>query len=109
MFRVSLVFPLVPGSRFDLVCFCNRHLPGLKTRLGAACRSMALERGLAGGDEDWAEEDIPPWIQVTLVHLYFDSEASFHQALAPFGSSLLDELPDCTDILPVVHTAEQGL
>lgn len=108
MFRVSLVFPQFPGARFDLMCFCSRHLPGLKRRLGSACRSMVLERGLTWGNEDWAEEDIPTGLPVTLVHFYFDSEASFHQATAPYGTSLLDELPSCTDIEPRVHVARNS-
>ncbi|MDD5295978.1 MAG: hypothetical protein PHU46_03620 [Rhodocyclaceae bacterium] len=105
MIRVSLVYPLAPGKHLDLAGFCNRHLPRLRQRLGDACRSMVLERGLAGLCADWQDENLPD-TPVTIVHLQFDSEDSARLALAPHLDEILAGLPECTNIHPMLRMVE---
>ena len=44
MIKVSVLYPFAAGCRFDLDYYCNRHMPLVKERLGAA-RAESLARG----------------------------------------------------------------
>lgn len=109
MIRVSVLYPLIQGQRFDLEYYCNRHLPMVKRRLGAACRNLALERGLAGLSVLLDEEDELPEIYgtpVTITHLYFDSEEAFRAAMAPHANEILTDQANYTDIVPTIRIEE---
>ena len=109
MIRVSVLYPLVQGKRFDLEYYCNRHLPMVRRRLGPACRNLALERGLAGlsvlleDDDECGDIYGTP---VTITHLYFDSEEAFQAAMGPHANEILTDQSNYTDIVPTIRIEE---
>ena len=109
MIRVSVLYPMVQGRRFDLEYYCSRHLPMVRGRLGKACRKLALERGLAGLGVLMDEEDELPELYgtpVTITHLYFDSEETFRAAMAPHANEILTDQINYTDIVPTIRIEE---
>ena len=48
MIKVSVLYPNKPGAKFDMDYYCTKHMPLVQQRLGAACKSVAVEQGIAG-------------------------------------------------------------
>src|SRR5690349_18689692 len=49
MIKVSVMYPNTPGSRFDHDYYRDKHMPLVKARMGDACQSYTIDKGLAGG------------------------------------------------------------
>jgi len=49
MIRASVFYPNEEGKKFDMDYYCNSHIPMVQEKLGAACKSVAIDQGLGGG------------------------------------------------------------
>lgn len=100
MIKVSILYPAKDGARFDMDYYCNTHMPLVASKLGAALEGMAIDRGLAGG-----APDTPPEF-VAMGHLYFESVEEFQTAFAQSAEAILADIPNYTDIEPIVQISE---
>jgi uncharacterized protein (TIGR02118 family) len=80
--------------------YLTRHMPMVKQKLGAACKSMAVEQGIAGGAPG------APAAYVAMVHLYFDSAEAFQAAFGPHAAEILGDIPNYTNTQPTVQISE---
>ncbi len=67
MIKVSVLYPNTADCRFDMDYYRGTHIPLVEEKLGAACKRMEVERGVAGAAPDSA----PPY--VSGVHMFFES------------------------------------
>ncbi len=100
MIKVSVLYPAGDGAKFDMDYYCKSHMPMVQQKLGAACKSTAVEQGLAGG-----APGTPP-AYVAMGHLYFDSVAEFQAAFAPHTASIMADIPNYTNVQPVIQVSE---
>jgi uncharacterized protein (TIGR02118 family) len=49
MIKFNVMYPRVPGMRFDHDYYRDKHMPMLARRLGPACLYYTVDKGLAGG------------------------------------------------------------
>lgn len=100
MIKVSVLYPNKPGSKFDMEYYCNKHIPMVRERLGAACKSMAVEHGIAG---------MPPGSAPTYIamgHIYCDTAEAFESAFVPHVQEIMGDIPNYTDIEPIIQISE---
>jgi len=100
MIRVSVLYANGPGVRFDHDYYRDRHMPLLKSRMGDACKHYTVDRGLAGG----APGSAAPF--VAACHIHCDSLASFQAGFGPHAAEILADIPNYTDVTPVVQISE---
>jgi uncharacterized protein (TIGR02118 family) len=100
MIKVSVLYPSGDNATFDMDYYCKRHMPMVQDRLGAACKRVAVEKGLSGGAPDTS----PSYI--AMGHLFFDSVAEFQAAFAPHASELLGDVPNYTNTKPMIQISE---
>jgi uncharacterized protein (TIGR02118 family) len=100
MIKVSVLYPSGDNAMFDMDYYCKRHMPMVQDRLGAACKRVAVEKGLSGG----APNTAPSYI--AMGHLFFDSVAEFQAAFAPHASELLGDVPNYTNTKPMIQISE---
>jgi uncharacterized protein (TIGR02118 family) len=100
MIKVSVFYTNQPGAKFDLDYYCNKHIPLVRQKLGAACKRAAVEWGVCG----LTPEASPPYI--AMGHLYFDSVGTFRTAFAPHASEIMADVRNYTDIQPVLQISE---
>ena len=103
MIKVSVLYPAGEKATFDMEYYCRNHMPMVQQKLGAACKSVAAERGLAGG----APGTAPAYI--AMGHLYFDSVEAFQAAFAPHASQIMADIPNYTNVQPVIQISEVTL
>jgi len=75
---------------FDMDYYLNRHIPMVLAKLGVACKTAAVEQGLAG-----ATPGSPPTF-TAMGHLYFDSVEAFQAAFGPHAGEIMGDIPNYT-------------
>ncbi|MBP6820411.1 MAG: EthD family reductase [Acidobacteria bacterium] len=100
MIKVSVFYPNEAGKKFDLDYYCNKHIPLVQEKLGAACKQIAVESGLGGGAPD------SPATFIAMGHMYFDSVEAFQQAFAPHSAEIMGDIPNYTEIQPTLQISE---
>lgn len=103
MIKVSVLYPNGEGSRFDMNYYCTRHMPMVREKLGSACKGVAVEQGVGG-----AEPGAPAPF-AALGHLLFDSIEDFQAAFAPHAAAFMGDIPNYTDIQPVIQISSVKL
>ncbi|MFI4986442.1 MAG: EthD family reductase [Alphaproteobacteria bacterium] len=100
MIKVSVLYLNRDGSKFDMEYYCQRHMPMVQQKLGAACKQIAVEQGIAGGT---------PGSRATYVamgHLYLESVEAFQAAFAPHAAEIMGDIPNYTDIQPIIQISQ---
>lgn len=100
MIKISVFYPNIAGSKFDMDYYCSRHIPLVQEKLGAACKKVAVEAGLGG------VEPGSPATYIAMGHLYFDSVEAFQTAFAPHAPEILGDIPNYTDLQPTIQISE---
>ena len=103
MIKVSVFYPNNEGAKFDIDYYCNKHIPMVRQKLGAACKTAAVEQGIAGATPG----SRPAFI--ALGHLYFDSVEAFQSAFGPHAGPILADVPNYTNTTPVIQIGEVSL
>lgn len=97
MIRVSISYPTKAGSRFDADYYLKVHMPMAAKLLSPAIHSATAEIGIAG------EEPGSPAPYAAIAGFICDSVDAFTQAFAPVADTLQGDIPNYTDIEPVIQ------
>ncbi|MBO0710191.1 MAG: EthD family reductase [Acetobacteraceae bacterium] len=100
MIKVSVFYPASANAKFDMDYYCKSHMPMVQNTLGGACKSIAVEQGISGG----APGSSPSY--VAMGHLYFDTLEAFQSGFAQHASKIMADIPNYTDIQPVIQISE---
>ncbi len=100
MIRVSVLYPQSGDSKFDMNYYVTKHMPMVRQKLGAACKGMTVDQGIAGGAPG------APATYVAMGHLLFDSIEAFQTAFAPHAQSIMGDIPNYTKIQPIIQISE---
>lgn len=100
MIKVSVFYPNEEGRKFDMGYYLNKHLPMVKRMLGEACKGVSAEQGLSGPAPN------TPATYVAMGHLNFDSADAFQAAFGPNIKAIMEDIPNYTDIQPILQISE---
>jgi len=100
MIKVSVMYANTPGCKFDHAYYASKHMPMVKRKLGEACKSYTVDKGLAGGAPG------APATYVGMCHMFFDSVDAFQTAFAPHAQEIMADIPNYTDQTPVIQISE---
>jgi len=103
MIKVSVLYENQPGKKFDMTYYCGKHIPMVMQKLGAACKRAEVDQGLAG-----MQPGSKPAF-VVQAHFLFDSVESFQKAFAPHAETIMADIPNCTDLAPIIQLNEVKL
>jgi len=98
--KISVLYPHQDGSRFDMDYYCNRHIPMVIQKLGAACKGVSVQQGLSG-----MMPGSPAPFAVS-ADLLFESVEAFQSAFAPHAADIMDDIPRYTSIQPIIQIGE---
>ena len=100
MVKVSVMYPNTPGARFDHEYYRDKHMPLLKARMGAHCKSYSIDKGVSGG-----APGTPP-TYVGMCHIYSDSIEAFQAGFGPHMAEIMGDIANYTDLKPVMQVSE---
>ena len=100
MIKVSVMYPNGNDAKFDMNYYLETHIPLVRGKVGDACKGVNVEQGL-GGAEPGA-----PATYVAMGHLLFETVESFQGAFGPHAETIMGDLPNFTNITPVIQISE---
>ena len=100
MIKVSVMYSSKPGVRFDHDYYRTKHLPLIKSRMGAALKYYTIDKGLADRDGR------PPGAYVAMCHLLCDSVAEYKSSFGPHAQEIDGDIRNFTDVTPIVQISE---
>jgi uncharacterized protein (TIGR02118 family) len=100
MIKVSVLYPNEENKKFDMEYYCNNHMSLVREKLGAALKGSAVDQGLSGAEPG------SPATYVVMCHLTFDSVEAFQGAFGPNAEAIMGDVPNYTDIQPVIQISE---
>ena len=100
MIKVSVIYPNSPGVRFDHDYYRTRHLPLIKSRMGAGLKYYTIDKGLTGGKPD------VPAPYVAACHLLCDSVETYQSSYGPHAEEIRGDIRNFTGRTPVVQISE---
>jgi uncharacterized protein (TIGR02118 family) len=103
MIKVSVLYPNSDGSTFDIDYYLTKHIPMVTQKLGAALKSIGVDRGLSGMTPGSA-----PAFTVAC-YLEFDSVESFQASFGPHAADILADIPNYANTPPTVQISEVKL
>jgi uncharacterized protein (TIGR02118 family) len=98
--KVSVLYPSGAGKKFNMDYYCNTHVPIVQGLLGNSIVGATIENGLGGG----APGSTPPF--VAMGNLYFKNMESFQNSFGPNAEAIMADLPNFTNIEPLVQISE---
>lgn len=100
MIKVSVFYPNQEGKTFDMDYYCNKHVPMVAQLLGDAVKGASVEEGIGGG----ALGDIATYVAIG--NLYFETIASFQDSFGPNAPQIMGDIPNYTDIEPIIQLSK---
>ena len=100
MIKVSLLYPNGEGKNFDIDYYCNKHAQMVLGLLGDAVKGATIEAGVSGP----APGSAAPF--AAMGNMYFESLDSFNNSFGPNAEKILGDIPNYTNIEPVIQISE---
>jgi len=97
MIKVSVMYPNIDGKKFDMDYYISSHVPLVSKTLGDVLQGASFDKGLSGGAPG------TPATYVAMANLFFNSMEEFGNAFAVAAPIFIGDLPNFTDIEPVVQ------
>jgi uncharacterized protein (TIGR02118 family) len=102
MTKISILYPNREGARFDFPYYVHTHMPLSIDLLSRhrGFRGVSVERGIGGPQPG------SPAAFVAMCHFTFASAEDFIEAFMPHAERLRGDIPNYTDIEPVIQVNE---
>ena len=100
MIKVSVIYPYGVDKTFNMEYYTTKHLPFVSKLLGDALKGAAVEKGLSGG----APNSPAPFVSMGI--MYFNSLEDFQKAFGPNSEKIMADLPNFTNIEPIIQISE---
>jgi len=100
MITVTVMYENKPDARFDHEYYRETHMPLVKARMGESCKYYTVEKGLTGS----APGSPAPYI--ALCHIFCDSLESFEAGFGPHMEEIMADIPNYTELVPLVQISE---
>jgi uncharacterized protein (TIGR02118 family) len=100
MIQVAVQYPRTEGAKFDMDYYLSKHMPMVQEKCGDALKSMSVLEGVSGGMGG------KPSANIAVGTLTFDSVDAFSAAMGPHMPEIMGDIPNYTDITPVLEISE---
>ncbi|MBV9988874.1 MAG: EthD family reductase [Chitinophagaceae bacterium] len=100
MIKVTILYPNAEGKKFDMDYYSSKHMPMVASLLGDSLKSYGIDKGVAGRNPG---DPIP---YVAIGYLYFDRLSAYQNSFRSNAEKIRGDIPNYTDIQPVVQISE---
>lgn len=100
MIKVTILYPNEEGKSFDMDYYASKHMPMLKELFGDKMKKLEIDQGIAGRTPD---EPIP---FLAIGYLYFESLAAYQEAFGPHAEKIRGDIPNYTNIQPIIQISK---
>ena len=100
MIKVSVIYPNSPGVQFDHDYYREKHLPLIKSRMGAGLKYYTIDKGLSGAKPG------TPATYVAACHLMCDTIEAYQASFGPHAQEINGDIRNFTPVIPTVQISE---
>src|SRR6056297_1174871 len=100
MIKVCVFYPNGEGKTFDMDYYLSNHASLVSETLGSALQGASYDKGLGAAAPDAPAE------YVAIANLHFKSLEDFGKAFEAGAETLMSDLPNFTNIEPVIQVSE---
>lgn len=100
MIKVTILYPNGDGKKFDMDYYTNKHMPMIASLLGDSLKLFEIDKGLSGRTPN----DPIPYLAIG--YLYFDKLSTYQNSFRPNAEKIRNDIPNYTNIQPVVQISE---
>ena len=100
MIKVAIFYPNGEDKTFDMDYYSNKHMPMAADLFGDSLKAMSIDKGLANANPEL------PLQYVAIGYLYFDTMTAFENAMGANSEKLKADVPNYTNIKPVLQISE---
>ena len=100
LIKVSVMYSYKPNVRFDHDYYRTKHLPLIKSRMGAALKYYTIDKGLADRNGK------SPGAYVAMCHLLCDSVDEYQSSFGPHAHEIEGDIRNFTDVTPIIQISE---
>jgi uncharacterized protein (TIGR02118 family) len=98
--EMIVMYPNREDARFDMDYYMNKHIPMVQEKIGAALKGCYVQKGLGGA----APGSPAPYL--VICRLCFDSMDDVATHLAPHDKAFGEDVPNYTNVAPVMQLNE---
>ncbi|MEM6348515.1 MAG: EthD family reductase [Bacteroidota bacterium] len=98
--KIAIMYPNGEDHTFDMDYYATKHMPMVASLFGEAMIDMEIDKGLAGRTP---EDDMP---YLAAGYFFFESIEAYNQAFGPNADQILGDIPNYTNIRPVIQISE---
>jgi uncharacterized protein (TIGR02118 family) len=100
MIKVTILYPNSDGKTFDMDYYSNKHMPMVAHLLGDSLKLLKIDKGMANGTPG------TPVPFLAIGYLYFDKLSAYENSFGPNAEKIISDIPNYTNIQPVVQISE---
>ena len=100
MIKVTILYPNGDGKKFDMDYYSTKHMPLIASLLGDSLKLIEIDRGISGRTPN----DPMPYLAIG--YLYFDRLSAYQNSFGPNAQKIVSDVPNYTNIQPVVLISE---
>ena len=100
MTKVAIMYPGGEGHTFDMDYYATKHMPMVADLFGESLRHWSIDKGVSGRTPG------EPITYIAIGYFYFDSIQAYGEAFGPNADKILSDIPNYTNIQPVVQISE---
>ena len=100
MIKVTILYPNGDGKKFDMDYYSTKHMPMVASLLGDSLKLFEIDKGIAGRTPN----DPVPYLAIG--YLYFDKLSAYQNSFRPNAEKIRGDIPNYTNIQPVVQISE---
>lgn len=99
MFKVSVMYPNQPGTRFDVDYYVNRHMQLVQELMQPeGLVKIAVDKGISAPGQ--------PALYHCIGQLFFNDPAGYERSIQKHGKQLRGDIPNFTDVTPIRQVSE---
>jgi uncharacterized protein (TIGR02118 family) len=100
MIKVAILYANGEGKTFDMNYYSTKHMPLAASLFGESLVTMSIDKGLASTTPG------APVPYLAIGYFYFENMDSMKSAMGPNSEKLRADVPNYTNIQPVIQVSE---
>jgi uncharacterized protein (TIGR02118 family) len=96
---ITVLYPNKPGVTFDFDYYLKKHKTLIERLYGKGIKKLELRRGVS-------TQDGAPVPYVAVINIYIGSQKDFDAAAAKYTQTLIDDVKNFTNGMPVIQNDE---
>ena len=100
MIKMAIFYPSGEGKTFDMDYYSTKHMPMAASLFGDSLKAMSIDKGLSSGTPN---QPVP---YLAIGYFYFETLSSLQNTLGPHREKLRADIPNYTNIQPVIQISE---